>query len=418
MKILTLLDVWFIPPVVPIVLAIFHAMLAAWKYSSTDTSYLTMGLNGAMFGLLASVGYIRYRAVLASRRVELDGFLLQKDTRERVQYVQGIPELSADDLVPESPTSGDVGHSAWPPADNLVWTPFKSILFGKPKNQAVQHFWSRGVSSMFQVRSIGYKSSKLKEPSDYSLYDCLGVDVVRANKLITRLDSSHACFKDFLNKLPGEGGFNAPGEWYRGYQYPESHTQWDPSWGIPRMITINIQLPYSNPSLWAPQSADSDPGFSLISYHVISPRLAELLSSGVRSISGVKLLQRLIADGKSAKESTAMKIIGMVTNMEEATFPEMIKGYNGKPVLVTKSAQINTISGADGMEILDIEFDVRQWSILARKTLHSMHQKLQEVKCQVGLVIEGKTDEELPEQIIACFGINYLNILEAMQIEF
>jgi hypothetical protein len=275
--------------------------------------------------------------------------------------------------------------------------------FNQTRPKGPQHFWAKAKASCFQVRSIGYKSSKAKEPSAAPLYECIGVDLVRSNKLITNV-SSHAIFQKILNDKEPAG---IPYPWTR------KDVKWNEKLHVPRLLIINTQLPYSAPSLWAPQSADSDPGFSLISYYAISPETVELLSTEGRQIPpAVTLLRRLIEEGKSVKESTALKAIGLIDNMEELGMPDMIAGYNGKPVLVTKSAKIFSSSS----EILDIEYDVRQWNILARKSLHSFHDKLKEAKCQMGTLIEGKTDEELPEQLLGCYRVNYLDINEALNI--
>jgi hypothetical protein len=94
-----------------------------------------------------------------------------------------------------------------------------------------------------------------------------------------------------------------------------------------------------------------------------------------------------------------------------------VSSYNGKPVLVTKSAKLSFYPNQSDCELFEIEYDVRQWSILARKTLHSLRDKFKEARCQLGMVIEGQTDEELPEQLLGCFRLNYLDILEALSIE-
>jgi len=300
-------------------------------------------------------------------------------------------------------TPAEDSGPTWPPLETLGWTPFGSFPFNQTRPKGAQHFWAKGASSSFQIRSIGYKTTKSKEPSAAPIYECIGVDLVRSNKLISHI-SSHAVIQKLIreNEPPG-----IPFPWTR---YKDS--KWTPQLGIPRLLIVNTQLPYSAPSLWAPQSADSDPGFSLISYYAISPEIAEKLSSKSQPvIPAITLLKRLLQDGSSTKEGTALKAIGLIDNMDELGVPDMIAGYNGKPVLVTKSAKIFS-----SPEILDIEYDVRQWNILARKSLHSFHDKLKEAKCQMGILIEGKNDDELPEQLLGCFRVNYLDINEALNI--
>lgn len=365
------------------------------------------------YGALIAFIYIRYQSTAKNMQIDAGGFIIKQTPNRLYQAsnVSGNDKLinafggsSTSDLLQASL------KSSWPPSEDLGWTPFKSMPFNQSASKRAQHFWTKGNSSMFNVRSVGYKQSKEKESSKEPLYECIGVDLVRANKLITGISESTPVFKRMLT---GEAPGDVPYPWWR---YNDS--RWSESLGIPRLLIINMQLPYSSPSLWTPQSADSDPGFSIISYYVISPSLSESLSQE-RSCEppAVKLLKRLIHEGKSSKDETALKTIGLVENMEEVGFPDIVSGYNGKPVLVTKSCKLSFIPSQEQCEILEIEFDVRLWSILARKSFHSLREKVKDAKCQIGMLIEGKTDDELPEQLLGCFGLRFLDIQEALHIE-
>ena len=357
-----------------------------------------------VYGVLSAFSYIRYRTVLALLQIEVDGFVIKSGA------------LKTETLRPLSPKGASKTDEAslaptvtWPPIDMLGWTPFRSVPFGKVKAKGPPHFWTKASHSAFQVRSVGYKQSKSKEPSLPPLYECLGVDLVKSNKVVSALTANSSAFKRIIN---GESTGDTPWPWLR-----YSGSSWKKEFGIPRLLVVNAQLPYSSPSLWAPQSADSDPGFSILSYYAISPSTAESLCAGKVEAPVMKLLRRLIAEGQSKKEDTALKVIGMVGNMEEIGFPDIVAGYNGKPVLVTKSCQMKFWPSQEDCEVLEIEYDVRQWSIIARKTLHSLRDKFKDAKCQLGMVIEGQTDAELPEQLLGCFRINFLDIAEAVHIE-
>ena len=356
------------------------------------------------YASLIALSFIRYRTVVERLQIEVDGFIIKSGARR----LESKALTSATD-------SENVGADAnvslpqWPPVETLGWTPFKSIPFNKMRPKSAAHFWAKANAASFQVRSVGYKQTKLKQASNYPLYECLGVDVVKSNKLISGLCINSAVIKRILN---GESSGDIPWPWLK-----HKGCQWKSSFGIPRLLIVNSQLPYSSPSLWAPQSPDSDPGFSIISYYAINPALVVELNSGKIEPPAVKLLRRLMAEGQSRKEGTALKAIGVVDNMEEIGFPDIVSGYNGKPVLVTKSASFSYWPSLPECEVLEIEYDVRQWSILARKTLHSLRDKFKDAKCQLGLVIEGQNDEELPEQLLSCFRIDFLDIMEASPIE-
>lgn len=393
-----------IPPVAPLA---FLGLLIVVDISRSLFSKHWTGLpwwRMVAYASLSALSYIRYKSVIERLQIEVDGFIIKTGAR-KVE-----PAKAAAAYIGSGHDSALVtAVETWPPTETLGWTPFKSLPFNRVKPKSAAHFWAKSNASSFNVRSVGYKQNKLKEPSNYPLYECIGVDVVKANKLISGLTAHSAVIKRMLN---GEAPGDTPWPWlrYKG-------CKWQSSFGIPGLLIVNSQLPYSAPSLWAPQSPDSDPGFSIISYYAINPVLSEALSSGKIEPPAVKLLRRLIAEGHSRKEGTALKAIGVVDNMEEIGFPDIVSGYNGKPVLVTKSCQMSYWPSQTECEVLEVEYDVRQWSILARKTLHSLRDKFKDAKCQLGLVVEGKTDEELPEQLLGCFRINFLDIMEAASIE-
>ena len=396
LSLLSLLNSSLVPPYAPVGVAFFLFIYdqISFLYNPPTTGKLFFRIS--LYLILTLYTYIRYKTAFARMQIEVDGFLVKSMTKktEFVSATKLSEIVQPNGTVLLSPRKEDTGP-IWPPIETLGWTPFSSLPCNQPRPKGAQHFWSKGAASEFQVRSIGYKSSKSKEGSAPPLYECIGVDLVRSNKLITNVSGSCPVFQNQSQSS------TIPAYWTKD-------PKWSPSLGVPRILVINMQLPYSSPSLWAPQSADSDPGYSIVSYYALSPAFVDKLDT----CPAIKLLKRLIAEGKSMKETTALKAIGLVENLDEIGVPEIVSGYNGKPVLVTKSAKMHAFSP----EVFEIEFDVRQWSILARKSLHSLHDKLKEAKCQFGMLIEGKTDEELPEQLLGCYRIHFIDIHEALNI--
>ena len=396
LSLLALLNSSIIPPYAPAAVALLLIVYDQISFLFNPPSTGRLIFKVSTYASLTLYTYIRYKTAFSRMQVEVDGFLVKSITKksEFVTATRLSEIVQPNGTVLLSPRKEESGP-VWPPIETLGWTPFSSLPFNQPKPKGAQHFWSKGSASEFHVRSVGYKSSKSKEPSAPPLYECIGVDLVRSNKLITNVAGTCPIFQS-----PSQA-INVPPYWTKD-------PKWSPSLGVPRIIVINMQLPYSSPSLWAPQSADSDPGFSVVSYYALSPSYVEKLES----CPATKLLKRLIEEGKSMKETTALKAIGLVENLDEVGFPEIVSGYNGKPVLVTKSAKLHSLSS----EVFEIEFDIRQWSILARKSLHSLQAKLKEARCQFGMLIEGKSDEELPEQLLGCYRIHFIDIHEALNI--
>ena len=186
--------------------------------------------------------------------------------------------------------------------------------------------------------------------------------MVKGSKLVTNIHSN----PNFKKCFQSSGNSDIPSVWLKG-----SDSSWNASLGIPRIIVVNAQLPYSSPSLWAPQTAESDPGFSVIGYFALNPAIAAACAAG-KAPAAVNLLKRIISEGKSSKDGVPLKAIGIVENCDELGLPDVIRGYNGKPVLITKSCKVFT-NISESNELLEVEFDVRQWSFIARKSLNSLH---------------------------------------------
>ena len=76
-------------------------------------------------------------------------------------------------------------------------------------------------------------------------------------------------------------------------------------------------------------------------------------------------------------------------------------------MLLTRSA---TVLQHKLPEILEIGYDVRGWVYPARSALVNYHHRAKEAEIEIAYVVEGKTDDELPEQILGCFKMVNMDI--------
>lgn len=79
----------------------------------------------------------------------------------------------------------------------------------------------------------------------------------------------------------------------------------------------------------------------------------------------------------------------------------MISGYNGKPVLIRKTGSLYR-----GPNYIEKCIHVFKFANLAKQSIHFLSSKCGEMFMQFGFVIEGKTDDELPEVLVGCGAIN------------
>ncbi|CAK9079760.1 Hypothetical protein (Fragment) [Durusdinium trenchii] len=140
--------------------------------------------------------------------------------------------------------------------------------------------------------------------------------------------------------------------------------RWEQSWKVPRVLVFNCQVPYTAGKIFG-SYPDEDGGFSILNYFVLS-----------------------------------REVVGRVEDLDKHEVPESFKRFNNKPVLLTRSA---TVYKKRLPEMLEIDFDVRNWNYPTRAAMVSYHHRAREAEVEIGYLLEGKADDELPEQILGCF---------------
>lgn len=277
-------------------------------------------------------------------------------------------------------------------AEFAVWGP--SLPHGRPAvaKQPPQPYWCECDASVFDVRNIRYKQTREKVPSDFALYDCVGMDMVRDRRRIDVV----------VDRLPADGASGGLP------QSPAAAPPWSASWGVPRVIVTNCQLPYKTGWFMGAHPED-DGGLSVCNYFVLSQRASEVLASG-QATPSLRLLRRLVEEGVSTKEGVSFKVLGRVVDFEKYEVPESFHKFNGKPVLLTKSSRVIT---SRLPEVLEIDYDIRTWVYPARSALANYHHLAADAELQLGYLVEGKADDELPEQILGCFTLYDMDITQA-----
>lgn len=253
-------------------------------------------------------------------------------------------------------------------------------------------YWLECDASVFDIRNIRYKQTKEKVPSEFALYDCVGTDMVRDKRRIDGL----------MDRLPGDLACGTLP------QSPLGAKPWSASWGVPRVVVVNCQLPYKAGWLMAAHP-EEDGGLSVVNYFVLSREASEMLAED-HATPALRLWRRFVEDGVSTKDGISFKVVGRVEDLEKYEVPETFHRFNNKPVLLTKSSRVIT---KNLPEVIEIEYDVRTWVYAARSMLANYHYRAAEAELQIGYVVEGKSDDELPEQILGCFKLVNMDILQA-----
>ena len=122
-----------------------------------------------------------------------------------------------------------------------------------------------------------------------------------------------------------------------------------------------------------------------------------------------------------------MKLIGKCLNIDdpELGISRFVRRYNAKPTLVNKKGddvEKPNGSGATAVylkpgEYFEQSIFIHRWSALSLKTISSVFDKCPLMNVALGLVVEGKADDELDEEILGCVQLNRVDFKAATVLE-
>jgi hypothetical protein len=95
------------------------------------------------------------------------------------------------------------------------------------------------------------------------------------------------------------------------------------------------------------------------------------------------------------------KVICAAANLSEMGFPSLIESYNAKPILIRKTGTIFR-----GTNYIEKDIHVHKFANMAKQSIFLLSSRCSKLYMQIGFVIEGKENSELPETLFACCGIN------------
>lgn len=276
-------------------------------------------------------------------------------------------------------------------------------LFDQPQTSA----WGC-EGATFSVRNSGYKKTGEKVPSKPPLYEFIGHDLVRAEKRRIRnlVASAPNGWGETLNKKLEQrlGAMRARRE-KAGFSNLTDL-------GVPEVLVFNCEIPYQSGGMFSSHPSE-DLGFNVISYHVLSDSalLALQRADSEPLPKALDLFKRFVNVGKSERNGISLKTIGSCNNIEDMGLPGFMTSYNGKPVLVTNSLTFRRNPHLCSTKVLELDYDVRMWGYALRQALPgTLFSKLKNAQINIGWLIEGKTEEDLPEQMLACCSSNYLDV--------
>jgi ribosomal protein L15 len=245
--------------------------------------------------------------------------------------------------------------------------------------------WANADGTTFNVREgPDYSVRKKKAPSDESMYEVVAVDVHSAERKVWHV----ARYYD-LSKLPG--GSDTAGE-----DYVSSSGE---SLSLPEILVINILCPLYAPGMFTPV-VDGE-GFMATIFCRLTERSRSALKSG-RVTPSMKLFDRFVRESEfDGSMRGRVKFITRVGNLDELSLGAVISGlasrYNSTPCLIHDG------EGAyfRGDNYFEMDIDVHRFSALARNALYHIKQRIPQMLGEYAFLIEGRSNDELPEQLLS-----------------
>eukprot|EP00656_Telonema_subtile_P035082 TRINITY_DN3908_c0_g1_i5.p1 TRINITY_DN3908_c0_g1~~TRINITY_DN3908_c0_g1_i5.p1 ORF type:complete len:270 (+),score=83.58 TRINITY_DN3908_c0_g1_i5:91-900(+) len=231
-------------------------------------------------------------------------------------------------------------------------------------------------------RSTLSSSSAASDVYKRQLYDCVGVDIYRSKKPVYHIASQ--------------------------LQLPQVERD-NSSDCVPSTIVLNVMVPTASPSMFN-QKTNGDT-VNVVFCFVMRESTAAALQQLHSAPAAVQLLDKYFRYAPHGHGDVAdrFKLLGKVCNWEEADLPTMLKGFNGKPCLVTKSGTWYS-TWQDGAGYAELDCNTAYWCYMARKALHSSWKVIGKAVFDFGVVVEGRENSEQPEQMLASAHMNHVRL--------
>ena len=242
-------------------------------------------------------------------------------------------------------------------------------------------------AAAIHVRSgPNYKKNGLKAPSGEALYEFRAVDVVAFSK--ARLGN---VAKTVL-RVTG-----APGE--------EARRAASAATGLPLYFVVNVQLPTKAPGMFGSNSDDF--GVSVV-FSFVLRELARLPPADEASV-------RLALAFFSGEVQGRFKVIGYLDNLAEMGVPALlartVEGFNGKPVIVFKTG---AFSFDPAESVYECGVAVHEFPFMVKSSLAVLRSKVKLASLRAAFVVQGESDDELPERLLGCAAVRGLDLERAV----
>ncbi|CAB9500727.1 DUF1336 domain containing protein, expressed [Seminavis robusta] len=260
------------------------------------------------------------------------------------------------------------------------------------------------------VRSHGYITTKSKVPSPGSIYELVQMDIFE----------SPARYPDMAKRV----------------KLPKLPYDVDPNevktWRAPDHFVVSLSLPTDPPKLGS--SSSDGGGYTVTLYFNMYKTTRDILKRITAEdydptseptpddvqksqVNAIRLFEDWVRRAPSDVEfQKRFKMIPNVVNAKEIGLPSWIGKYNGKPFLIKRPGQTGFLYPHPEISCVEFDISLHVFPYLAKQGICYMKDSMfANVVCSVGFVIEGRSDDELPECVIGLGQVCYPDPATMMQ---
>mmetsp|Transcript_25715 Transcript_25715/g.42455 ORF Transcript_25715/g.42455 Transcript_25715/m.42455 type:complete len:1003 (-) Transcript_25715:2781-5789(-) len=304
-------------------------------------------------------------------------------------------EIVAESNIPGSPSPID--KSVRPVAGNTTIKVSSSVK----NNEIDMPSWLPISSSMMDVRSHGYLSTKKKVPCPGELYECIAMDCFASN----------ARFPDIATRV------KLPDVAFDDGESPKT-------WKSPDIFIVSLAIPTEAPRFG--QNTVDGPGVTFVGYFKMKEETRAILrrvtASGYNSsydesesdmdvqkriVNGVRLWEQYCIKAPSDPAFQARFKLIPSANLEELGCPAYISKYNGKPVLIKRNQVTGFFTDYPSLNAMSFEISFHPFPYLFKQAMAYLKDYFDNTIGTFGFVIEGRDDDELPEVMIGAMQLCY-----------
>ena len=238
------------------------------------------------------------------------------------------------------------------------WCGFSNLQQGHGVKTSVGIPFTPLDGTGFKVRSLGYLKSQKKTPSQSALYDCVGVKLLES-------DDTYALVEQECAKRLDNGNDNS---------------------SIPITFYVLVKLADSNKSL----------------LFCFQRKVREDTTKHPWPLLATFFTECKTYVNEKTLPPNRFKVV--INDIDRLNSIE--KGIAKKPVIIHKHGQFKPTKL--GVPVITIDMDIFRFR--SRVTERNLNKSLSQCKFDVGFVIQGNTDEELPERMLGCVQFNKLNL--------